>query len=379
MTTLPQLKFGIMGLGFIGKTHAKAASSLPFCIPAPKLDLRLTALFRTHPEGDEAFIRNLGAPSVFTDLDEFLTQSLDFVDICSPNHAHMPQVLHAAAAGKNIYCEKPLARNLAEARQMTDAVRKAGVRSHSAFLLRYLPAVVQAKALLASGALGEALQYRAIMYHSSYLNTQRPTSWRLRMADSGGGAWMDLGSHLVNLSQYLVGEPEKVSALQRTHISNRPEKAGASQTVPVDVDDWCLATFQHSNGAVGTIEVSRVAAGTGEDTRFELFCSKGALRFSASKPETLEWLELGSNHWVQGISAIDARINGHPILELWAAPKYSLGMMVNAHLASLYDFSLCLLENKESEINFENALQTQLLLELANQSAKSGGECLGVS
>ena len=373
MPALPIVKSGILGFGFIGKTHAQAANSIPFCLLNPKLTVQTTALLRTHAEGDEALIRAIGNPIVFTDLIEFLAADLDYVDICSPNDAHLPQALAAARAGKAIYCEKPTGMNLAEVQQMTQAAAAAGVKTHSAFTLRYMPGVVQAKAILQSGMIGKPLHYRAIMYHSSYLNINRPTSWRLQKARSGGGAWMDLGSHMVNLMQYLIGEPESVTAWQNTFIKQRPTAAGAFEKTAVDVDDWCLAVLRHAEDVTGTIEVSRVAAGTGEDTSFEIYCSGGAVRFSESKAESLQWFDNKSNTWALSAPKLEALVNGHPISELWANPKYSLGTMVNAHLASIYDFALCLQENKESELNFADALVTQRILEAVNLSSADDG------
>ncbi|HSN94728.1 MAG TPA: Gfo/Idh/MocA family oxidoreductase [Anaerolineaceae bacterium] len=373
MTALPLVKSGILGFGFIGKTHAQAANSIPFCLLNPKLTVQTKALLRTHAEGDEALIRSMGNPSVFTNLSEFLAEDLDYVDICSPNDAHLPQALAAARAGKAIYCEKPMGMNLAEVRQMVQATTTAGVKTHSAFVLRYLPGIVQAKALLESGVIGKPLHYRAVMYHSSYLNKNRPTSWRLQKGRSGGGAWMDLGSHMVNLMQYLIGEPESVIAWQNTFIKQRPTAAGAAEKIGVDVDDWCLAVLRHPDEVTGTIEVSRVAAGTGEDTSFEIYCYGGALRFSESKSEGLQWFDNKTNTWSLSAPKLDARVNGHPISELWANPKYSQGTMINAHLASIYDFALCLQEGRESELNFSAALATQRILEAANLSSADSG------
>jgi predicted dehydrogenase len=373
MAALPLVKSGILGFGFIGKTHAQATNSIPFCLPNPKLMVQTKALLRTHAEGDEDLIAALGSPRVFTQIQDFLAEDLDYVDICSPNDAHLPQALAAAKVGKAIYCEKPLGMNLAEVQQMAQAAAETGVKTHSAFILRYMPGVVQAKSMLQSGMLGTPLHYRAVMYHSSYLNTNRPTSWRLQKGRSGGGAWMDLGSHMVNLMQYLIGEPETVSAWQNTFIKQRPTAAGAAEKIAVDVDDWCLAVLRHADDVTGTVEVSRVAAGTGEDTNFEIYCSGGALRFSASKAESLQWIDTKANAWALSAPKVEGQVNGHPIAELWANPKYSLGMMINAHLASIYDFALCLQENKESELNFAAALATQRILETANLSNQQHG------
>ena len=373
MTEIPTIGLGIIGLGYIGKIHAQACRSIPLCFAKPQAIGRINSVLRSHPDGDEELLDSLGSPTVTTDLDAFLSQDIDVVDICSPNNLHEEEVLAAAKAGKHIYCEKPLGRNLAEVQRMTKAANEAHVFTHGAFVLRYVPAINQMKQLIDSGAIGTPLHFRGVMYHGSYLNPNRPMSWRLRKADSGSGAWLDLGAHMVDLCRYLMGDIETVQAQLRTFISQRPVKAGSSEMATVDVDDWCLCQMEMQNGASGSVEVSRVAGGTGEDTKLEIYGSKGAVRYDVMKPETASFFDLKTGEWVQGRTEGPVTVNGRPLADVWPNGKFTHGMLINAHLASMYDFFLNIKEGKQSMLAFEEGLVNQAVMEAAMVSSDRQG------
>jgi len=370
------LQVGIMGLGFIGRVHANAYHAIPLCFPAAPVTAQVGAVLRSHPGSDE-FTRQAGFDLVTTDLDEFLSAPLDMVDICTPNDLHEPEALAAIERGIAVYCEKPLARSLDEARRMAAAAEQHGVMTHTAFVMRYLPAIRQMKAILNSGELGEVFTFRANMFHASYLDPNRPMSWRLRHADSGGGAFADLGAHLVDMVRYLLGETSSVRAEARTFIRERPSSKGSSQRETVDVDDWLCATLEMQTGAVGQIEVHRMAAGAGEDTKVEIFGSKGSLALYMAQPETVRHYSLARGQWLQGaVSTAGLNDGMRPIESIYPTPKFTQGMMTNVHLASQFDFLQCIVEGRPSALDFNAALAVQEILEAAYTSAKRGGEKL---
>lgn len=368
------LRVGIMGLGFIGRVHANAYHAIPLCFPAAPVTGQVSAVLRSHAGSDE-FTRQAGFDLVTTDLDEFLSAPLDMVDICTPNDLHEPEALAAIERGIPVYCEKPLARSLDEARRMAATAEQRGVMTHTAFVMRYLPAIRQMKAILDSGELGEVFTFRANMFHSSYLDPNRPMSWRLRHADSGGGAFADLGAHLVDMVRYLLGETSSVRAEARTFIRERPASKGSSQRETVDVDDWLCATLEMQTGAVGQIEVHRMAAGAGEDTKVEIFGSKGSLALYMAQPETVRHYSLARGQWLQGaVSTAGLNDGMRPIESIYPTPKFTQGMMTNVHLASQFDFLQCIVEGRPSALDFNAALAVQEILEAAYTSAKRGGE-----
>jgi predicted dehydrogenase len=370
------LHVGIMGMGFIGRVHANAYHAIPLCFPATPVTANLSAALRSHTGSDE-FMRQAQFDLVTDEMDEFFHAPLDVVDICTPNGLHEPQALAAIERGLPVYCEKPLARTLDEARRMAAAAEQRGVLTHTAFTLRYLPAIRQMKAILASGELGEIFSFRSNMFHSSYLDTGRPMSWRLRNADSGGGAFADLGAHLVDLVRFLMGEVSSVRAEARTFIRERPVSKGSAQRENVDVDDWMLATLELESGAVGQVEVHRMAAGAGEDTKLEIYGSKGALAFHIAQPDSVRHYSQQRGQWLQGAVQANAPAGDMRALEsIYPNPKFSQGTMTNSHLASAYDFLLCVAENRPSALDFRAALAVQEILEAAYCSAQRGGEKL---
>ncbi len=221
------LRVGLIGLGFIGKVHAHCYQSIPFCISQPEVQAQVCAVLRSSLGKDAEILRSLGNPLETTSMEEFFSQGLDLVDICSPNWLHFSQIQAALEKGLNISCEKPLALNLAQARTCARAAEKAGVLTHTSFTMRYTPAVQQAKAILAAGVLGEIYNFRIHYFHNSYMDPMRPISWRLQKAVSGGGALADLGIHMIDMANYLLGEAAWVSCRTRTFIAARPTAAGS--------------------------------------------------------------------------------------------------------------------------------------------------------
>ena len=310
---------------------------------------------------------------ITNDPAEFFNQPLDFIDVCSPNDWHYTQVRAALQAGVPVYCEKPLARTLEEAEELAVLADKIGVLNQVALVNRFLPAIRQMKAVISSGLIGEILNFRAYKYHQSYLDPQRPMSWRLRQAESGGGAMMDLGIHLVDLVDYLLGGIERLRAEMRTFIKHRPTGANLGQLEPVDVDDWALTNLEASAGIPGTIEVSRIAAGSGEATAFEVYGSLGAVAFRHTDPDTALIYDLSRKIWMRGSLALPADVSERPLPLIYPSSKFSQGDMTNRHMASLYDFLLNLKENKPAAIDFNAAVKAQRAVEAAYQSAAQDG------
>lgn len=364
-----------MGLGFIGRVHVNAYHAIPLCFPNAPVSASMGALLRSHESSDE-FVKTAGFGRVTTNLEEFFSVPLDLVDLCTPNQLHYAEAMAAIDRGIPVYCEKPLARSLEEARSMAQAAEKKGILTHTAFVLRYLPAIRQIKAILEAGELGEIFNFRAHMFHSSYLDQNRPMAWRLRMAESGGGAFADLGAHLVDIAHYLLGEVESVRADSRTFIKERPVTKGSSQTEKVDVDDWMQCTLELKSGAIGQLEVTRMAAGAGEETTLEIFGSKGAVAFQMAQPDAVRFFDLKSSRWLQGALQLPNPAGEQPIETLYPSAKFSQGMMTNVHLASAYDFLRCIVEGRPSALNFNSALAVQEVLDAAYCSAARGAEKL---
>ncbi len=369
------LDIGLVGLGYIGQIHANAYNIIPLCFKQPAVVANLAGVLRSKLTTEGALMDSLGFEVRTTDPEEFYSHTYDVVDICSPNFLHLEQIRDALRHGAHVYCEKPLAMNLAEARQMAEMADEAGAKTHVAFVLRYLPAIRQMKALLDAGEIGEVFHFRGQLLHGGYVNPARPMSWRLRKAQSGGGAFADLGSHLIDMVHYLLGKVEGVRAEMRTYIEQRAAPGGAKTFETVDVDDWALCTLHTKSGATGVIEAARMASGAPQVTSLELYGSTGSLVYQDSDPNHVRYFKVKTGRWSQG--ALDITPEGERrISAIWPSSKLSQGTMTDAHLAAIYDFLWNIIEDRPSGIDFKAGLAVQEVLEAGYRSAEHSGELI---
>ena len=365
---------GLIGLGSIGKVHAQAYEAIPRCFRKPEVRADVRAILRSKTGGEDEMLAKLGNPLETTQTEEFLGQDLDMVDICTPNYLHAEQIKLALDKKLNIYCEKPLANNLDEARLIAEAAAKAGVLTHTAFVMRYYPAVQQAKAIMASGALGDIYTFRAYLYHNSYMNTQRAITWRLQKATSGGGALADLGIHHIDLVRYVLGDFRWVQCRTRTLIKQRPKTTGSSEMIPVDVDDWAMCMLELENDARGSIEVTRMSGGIKDTNRLQIFGSQGSLEIDFLNPEEVILYDLQNKQVKFRPQDFPITSEQRPMQDIYPPKRASMGFFIDTHFASIMDFLLCIQENKPSAVNFETALKAQEVLEAAYHSADHNGE-----
>ncbi|MCL4826854.1 MAG: Gfo/Idh/MocA family oxidoreductase, partial [Caldilinea sp.] len=280
---------GMIGYGGIGRVHGMAYRSLPFHYGLPADAVRIGGVATTRAETAQAAAAELGCAFWTADYQELLARpEIEAVDICVPNHMHAEIVEAAAAAGKHIYCEKPLAMNVAEAQRMAAAAARAGVKTQMTFNFRFYPAVLRAQQLVEEGFLGRLFSFRGRYYRSSYIDPNKPISWRQQKAIAGGGTLFDIGSHILDMLYYVVGEFGAVQATLDTLIKERPTSANSSERVAVDVDDIALLTLRTKDGVPGVVDASRMGTGLTNDIGFELFGEKGAIRFSGLDPAWLE-------------------------------------------------------------------------------------------
>jgi predicted dehydrogenase len=235
-------------------------------------------------------------------------------DNAAPNDLHAEPTLAAIRHGLHVLCEKPLGRRAAEARRLKEEAERAGVVHMCGFNLRFLPAVRLARELVERDELGEPVQFRARFLASSALRPDQPRTWRFARAAAGSGAVADLGSHLVDLVRYLVGEPVRVSAATRTFVAERDGEA-------VDVDDAFAAVVELEGGAIGTLEASRAAGRRGNECAFQLDGTRGSLSFDVDRLNELELITERKQ-----ARAIDVTDPSDPFMDIWwPLPGHAIG------------------------------------------------------
>jgi len=288
MATKP-LNIGLVGYGGIGRVHALAYRAIPFYYGLPAGLINVVGVATTRKETAEKAAREIGCEFSTDDYRQLITRpDIDVIDCCTPNNAHEEVILAAAKAGKHIYCEKPLAMDVAEGQRIVDAVQAAGVKSQMTFNFRFYPAIMRARQLINEGFVGRVFSFRGRYYRSSYISADKPLTWRLRKEYTGGGALFDLGSHILDVVYYLLGDFGSVQAVLDTLIKERPVAANAAEKAPVDVDDIALLHLRMADNTLGLVEISRMGTGATNDLVIEIFGDKGAIRFDLTEPNWLE-------------------------------------------------------------------------------------------
>ncbi len=371
---MDRIGIGLVGFGGIGRIHTLSYHEIPLLYPNALPRLELAAVCTTREQTARAAAAEGGYASWHTTPEDLIRLgSVTVVDCATPNSQHRQTLLAAFAARKHVYCEKPLALNGAEAREIAAAAARAGVSVGMTFNYRFIPALMRAKQMIQDGALGELYTFRAEYQHTGYQDPQRPLSWRMKKELSGGGALYDLGAHVVDLVRHLLGELDSVLAVTKTFIPRRPVEKGSTTMGDVTVDDAAWLQVRLAGGAVGTIEVSRFATGALDDLTFEARGSKGAMRFSLMDANWLYWFDAtksggflgGDQGWTRLETVQHYRGAVVP-------PARAILGWSRAHAECQYAFLKAVAEGRKPQPDIQDGLRTQLALDAAYASASSG-------
>jgi predicted dehydrogenase len=360
----------MIGYDFMGRTHSNAWRQVHrFFQDVPFEPVLKVVVGRNEARVKEAQAR-LGFESYATSWQEVLARKdIDIIDICTPGDSHAQIAIAAAAAGKAILCEKPLANDLAEAESMYAAVAKAGVVNMVCHNYRRCPAVTLAKQIIDEGKLGQIHHYRGVYLQDWIVDPNFPRVWRLEKARAGSGSLGDILSHTMDLSRYLVGEPVEVSGLLKTFVTERPLADGSGKRGKVDVDDSAQALVKFANGAVGYYEGTRFAPGRKNYNRLEINGSKGSVVWDFERMNELElYLESGA---LSGFSTISVTDGKHPYMAAWWPPGHVIGYE-HSFTHTVYDFLCAIAAGKSESPDFEDGLKNQRVLDAIERSATTG-------
>lgn len=323
----PEIGIGILGYAFMGKAHSNAFRTIPYMMYPPAAIPRLVGIAGRNKAAVTEAAKRYGYEHAYTDWRTMLENPDVMVfDNGGPNDAHAEPCIVAAQAGKHVFCEKPLARTAEEARTMLDAVQKAGVKHMVAFNYRFVPAIMQAKKLIDSGALGRIFHFRGIYLQEWIIDPNFPKIWRLDKAQAGSGALGDLGSHVVDLARFLIGEPNRVMGMARTFVKQRPLTDGSGTMGDVDVDDAFVSLLEFENGAIGTIEASRFCQGRKNHQIIEINGEKGSIKFNLERMNELEVFWAGEQpKETQGFHNVLVSEPYHPYWSNWWPQGHMIG------------------------------------------------------
>lgn len=322
----PTIGIGMLGYAFMGKAHSNGFKKLPYMIYPPVAIPRLVGIAGRNEEAVTEAAKRYGYEKAYTDWRKMLEDDeIQVFDNGGPNDVHAEPSIAAAEAGKHVFCEKPLARTAEEAMPMLEAVRKAGVKHQVAFNYRFVPAIIQARRLIESGAMGRIFHFRAKYLQEWIIDPNFPRYWRLDKSVAGSGALGDLGAHIIDLARFLVGEPTKIMAMTKTFIEERPMPDG-SGTGKVDVDDAFVALAEFDNGAIGTFEASRFAHGRKNYNTFEINAENGSIVFDLERMNELDvfWAHSEPKE-TRGFTNVMVSESWHPYWEHWWPQGHIIG------------------------------------------------------
>jgi len=308
---------------------------------------------------------------------------IDIVDICTPNFLHPVIAVEAAKAGKQVVCEKPLANSLPEAKKMLATVKKAGVKHMCGFSYRFAPAVATIKNMMTQGALGEIFHCRAAYQQDWIVDPDFPMVWRLKKKHTGSGALGDIGAHIVDLCQYLVGDISEVCGTLQTFIKKRPisesdtgisgkgKEKRSKKMGTVDVDDAAVfvARIKGAN-TLATFEATRFATGRRNYNRIEIFGSEGSVIWNQEDMNYFQYFNRNDPPHLQGFRQVQATDPGHPYTEAWWPSGHIIGYE-HLFVHEIRDFLCNLGKKAEPYSTFEDAVKCQKVLNAVEVAALS--------
>lgn len=360
----------------MGKAHSNAYRQVNRYFDLP-IEVRLhTICGRTESSVAQA-ASNLGWDNYATDWRRVVENpEIDIVDVSTPGDSHCEIACAAAAAGKIVFCEKPLANTLPEAKQMLDAVQRSG-KPHAIFHnYRKAPAVALAKRMIEDGRIGRIYHMRAVYLQDWIADPSFPLVWRLQKEKAGSGAHGDINAHIIDLGRHLVGEFAEVSGVLETFIKRRPlagasdDRLGAaasSEMGEVTVDDASAFVCRFKNGALGTFEATRFAVGRKNHNRFEINGENGSVVFNLERMNELEYYDNRVADDAKGFSLIQVTDGAHPYAGRYWPPGHIIGYE-HTFINLVADAITAIDKDEVPSPNFEDGFENQRVLDAVERS-----------
>ena len=370
-----ELGVGMLGYAFMGKAHTNAFIKMPIFFYPPPARPKLVAIYGRTEKKVRVAAKRYGYKKYYTRWEDLVKDpEVEVVDNGLPNNMHHDPCMMAAELGKHVLCEKPLARNAKEAEEMYRAARRAGVKHMTGFNYRFVPAIRLAKKLIDEGYIGKILQFRGAFLQEWIMDPRFPLVRRLRKDVAGSGALGDLGSHVIDLARFLVGEIESVIGMMKTFIEERPLPEDPSRKDRVDVDDAFIALVKFSNGAIGSIEATRFAAGRKSYMRIEVHGSEGSIVFNLERLNELQVYTNKEPLEKRGFKTILVTESVHPFMKHWWPHGHILGWE-HTFVHEIHHFFDAIVNDKPIEplgATFYDGLRANQIMDAIAKSAETG-------
>jgi myo-inositol 2-dehydrogenase/D-chiro-inositol 1-dehydrogenase len=368
-----ELNIGLVGYGFMGRTHANAYLQAPrffdvACRPV------LKAVCARNANRAKTFAANWGFESVESDWRTLVARKdIDLIDIASPNDTHHDIAIAAAKAGKMVLCEKPLGRNAAEAQAMVAAVESAGVPNSVWYNYRRVPAVSLLKTLIDEGRFGRIFHYRAKFLQDWTISKDLPQGgeglWRLDVGVAGSGVTGDLLAHCIDTAMWLNGPIVDVAGATETFIKERTHNL-TGRVEPVGIDDASLFVCRFENGSLASFEATRYARGHKALYTLEINGEHASAFWDLHDLHRLQWFDHADEGRVRGWRSIHVTDGDHPYMKHWWVPGLQIGYE-HSFIHQFADFLQAAAANKPCAPTFRDALATDRVTDAVLASAKS--------
>ena len=368
-----EIRIGLVGYGFMGKTHAWAVANLPFFFEDLPFTAKITGVVTRSMDKSRTVASAIGA-TAFENEDALIASDVDVIDICTPNICHADTARKALSAGKHLYCEKPLAHTLGDAAEMAALAEKSGKICTAVFNNRHLAAVCRAKELIEEGRLGRILSYQFDYLHNSCADPERIAGWKQTATVCGkGGVLFDLGSHILDLAVFLCGPIKCING--KSQIAFPTRKGMDGEPWQTDASEAFYMRTECENGAIGTLIASKLATGMNDDLRFLIHGTRGALSFSLMTPNYLGFYDAtargGDFGGEAGFTQIEC-VGRYPApAGKFPSPKAASGWL-RGHLMSMYHFLNAVHEGKQNSPSFADAAYIQRVMDAALRSDEAG-------
>jgi predicted dehydrogenase len=368
------INIGMIGYGFMARTHSNAHRKVNNFFDLEYRPVLKTVCGLVEAEA-KAFADRWGYENYTTDWKKVVAdKNIDLIEICVPNNVHAEIAISAAKAGKMIICEKPLALNVAQAKEMVDAVEKAKVPNLVSFNYRRVPAVTLAKQLIDQGRLGRIFHYRANFLQDWTISTDVPqggmATWRLDVKAAGSGVTGDLLAHCIDTAIWQNGSIKSVNAMTETFVKER-KNVETGKVEPVGIDDACTFFCRFDNGSLGNFESTRYARGHKALFTFEINGEKASIRWGLHDLHRLQYFDHRDEGIVRGWRSIHVSDGDQPYMKKWWVPGLQIGYE-HTFVHQIADFLEGLAAGKPAGPTFRDALETQKVCEAVLNSAKTG-------
>ncbi len=373
MAAKKTLNIGLVGYGFMGRTHSNAFLQAPRFFDLP-FRPALTAVCARNADRVKGFAENWGYASIESDWRDLVNRNdIDLIDIASPNDTHAEIAIAAARAGKLVLCEKPLGRTAAEARSMVDAVEAAGVSNMVWYNYRRVPALTMLKNLLEEDRFGRIFHYRSQFLQDWTISRDLPQGgeglWRLDASVAGSGVTGDLLAHNIDMALWLNGPIVEVSAMTETFIKERKHTL-TGEVSPVKIDDASAFLCRFANGSMALFEATRYARGHKALFTIEINGERASAAWDLHDLHRLEYFDHCDEGQLRGWKSIHVTDGDHPYMKNWWVPGLQIGYE-HTFIHQFADFLLGMSANMPAAPTFRDALATEYVTDAVLRSAKT--------